>query len=65
MTFKKIRNGYYICEEDDNLYIRHTNAWWIDYDKRVSEHNHIAAKRNSRRDIFKEMNRIYDAGVKK
>ena len=45
MIFKKIRNGYYICEEDDNLSVKHTNAWWIGYDKRVSECNHIVAKK--------------------
>ena len=65
MTFKKIRNGYYIFEEDDNLSVKHTNAWWIGYDKRVAQCNHIVVKRNSRRDIFKEMNRIYGTGIKK
>lgn len=53
MTFKKIRNGYYICEEDDNLSVKHTNSWRIGYDKRVAEYNH------------KEMNRIYDTSIKK
>ena len=53
MTFKKIRNRYYICEEDDNLSVKHTKAWWIGYDKRVTECNH------------KEMNRIYGTCIKK
>lgn len=65
MTFIKIHNGYYICEEDENLTVKHTNDWWIGYDKRISERNHIVAKRNSRRDIFKEMNRIYGDIIKK
>ena len=45
--------------------VRHTNAWWIGYDKRIAQCNHIVVKRNSRRDIFKEMNMIYDTGMKK
>ena len=45
MTFKKIRNRYYIFEEDDNLSVKHTNAWWIGYDKKVAERNHIIAKK--------------------
>lgn len=49
----------------DTVGYRDNVKWKFFYDKRVSECNHIVAKRNSRRDIFKEMNRIYGTGIKK